>query len=113
MFSDKVRNLKMIWAPHIYLVQNIVFESTYFLHRQYDIRGLTTLTKVRSSVFHVNVNAQPGLSCLEWVHKGDPVLNAGVEFDAGLATVYTQTGGGVVGRVRATHRYNRQAVRRE
>ena len=65
------------------------------------------------SVFHVNADTPPDLSCLEWLHKGDPMLGAGVEFKVGPVAAYRQSGGDVVGRVKAMRRRNRQAAKHE
>ena len=65
-----------------------------------------------SSAFNVNVNVHRGLSCLAWVNKGEPVLDAGVEFDMGPVAMYRESNGGVVGKVRVKRRCNRQTAER-
>ena len=63
-----------------------------------------------SSVFYVRPNPFPGLSCLEWVNTGVPIFGDGVEFVVGPATVYWESGGGVLGKVRAKCRCSRQVA---
>ena len=70
-WTDKVYNPLMMWTPHVYLAHNVIYESTYVLHIQHQIRKLFIFTNLWSSVFYGQTNQCNELNGLPWIKCWD------------------------------------------